>query len=115
MDVKQNLMIPRSGDPLISATQDFLTSSYLITYKDRFLNRSEFMRTCAFFGDALEHIDTPPPTILKPVELWTGKQVINVLLRPNKQSEVFVNTVVKEKFYSGQGKHMCSKDGWVVF
>ena len=34
MDVKNNLMIPRSGDPLIAATLDFLTSSYLITYKD---------------------------------------------------------------------------------
>jgi DNA-directed RNA polymerase III subunit RPC1 len=31
MDVKNNLMIPRSGDPLVSATQDFLTSSFLIT------------------------------------------------------------------------------------
>jgi DNA-directed RNA polymerase III subunit RPC1 len=46
--------------------------------------------------------------------LWTGKQVINVLLRPNRQSKVFVNTVVKEKFYSGSGKHMCVNDGWVV-
>lgn len=103
MDVKNNLMIPRSGDPLISATQDFLTSSYLITYKDRFLNRAEFMRICAFFGDGEEFIEIPPPSILKPVELWTGKQVINVLLRPNRQSKVFVNTVVKEKFYSGAG------------
>mmetsp|Transcript_29477 Transcript_29477/g.44736 ORF Transcript_29477/g.44736 Transcript_29477/m.44736 type:complete len:409 (-) Transcript_29477:1497-2723(-) len=115
MNVKHNLMIPRSGDPLISATQDFLTSSYLITYKDRFLNRAEFMRVCAFFGDAEEAIEIPPPSILKPVELWTGKQVINVLLRPNRQSKVFVNTVVKEKFYSGSGEHMCPKDGWVVF
>jgi DNA-directed RNA polymerase III subunit RPC1 len=31
MDVKQNLLVPKSGDPLIAATQDFLTSCYLIT------------------------------------------------------------------------------------
>ena len=43
MAVKNNLIIPRCGDPLIAATQDFLTSNYLITYKDRFINRSEFM------------------------------------------------------------------------
>ena len=115
MDVKNNLMIPRSGDPLISATQDFLTSSYLISYKDRFLNRAEFMRVCAYFGDAEEKIEIPPPCILKPVELWTGKQVINVLLRPNRASKVFVNATVKEKFYSGKGQVMCQKDGWVVF
>jgi len=40
MDVKQNLLVPKSGDPLIAATQDFLTTCYLITQKDTFLNRS---------------------------------------------------------------------------
>jgi DNA-directed RNA polymerase III subunit RPC1 len=40
MDVKQNLLVPKSGDPLIAATQDFLTTCYLITQKDMFLNRS---------------------------------------------------------------------------
>ena len=115
MDVKHNLMIPRSGDPLIAATQDFLTSSYLISYKDRFVNRSEFMRICAYFGDADEKIEIPPPSIMKPVELWTGKQIINVLLRPNRESKVFDNTTVKEKFYSGEGEQMCRKDGYVIF
>ena len=115
MDVKNNLMIPRSGEPLISATQDFLTSSYLITYKDMFLNRAEFMRICSFFGDGEEKIEMPPPSIMKPIELWTGKQVINVLLRPNRASKVFVNTTVKEKFYSGKDELMCAKDGWVTF
>jgi DNA-directed RNA polymerase III subunit RPC1 len=38
-----------------------------------FLNRSEFMRVCAYFGDANEKIDLPPPSIMKPIELWTGK------------------------------------------
>lgn len=31
MDVKQNLLVPKSGEPLIAATQDFLTTCYLIT------------------------------------------------------------------------------------
>jgi len=73
------------------------------------------MRICAYFGDGEEKIDIPPPSIIKPVELWTGKQIINVLLRPNRQSKVFVNTTVIEKFYSHTGKLMCIKDGWVVF
>ena len=73
------------------------------------------MRLCAYFGDGDEKIEIPPPAILKPIELWTGKQVINVLLRPNRDSKVFVNATVKEKFYSGKGEHMCPRDGWVVF
>jgi DNA-directed RNA polymerase III subunit RPC1 len=42
------------------------------------------MQYCAFFSDANERVEIPPPAILKPVELWTGKQVINILLRPNR-------------------------------
>jgi DNA-directed RNA polymerase III subunit RPC1 len=73
------------------------------------------MRLCAFFNDANERIEIPPPSIFKPVELWTGKQVINVLLRPNRKSNVYVNTVVKERNYSGYGEHMDPNDGWVIF
>jgi DNA-directed RNA polymerase III subunit RPC1 len=38
-----------------------------------------------------------------------------VLLRPNRNSNVYVNTVVKEKNYRGPGEHMCPNDGWVIF
>lgn len=31
MNVKSNICVPKAGEPLIAATQDFLTSSYLIT------------------------------------------------------------------------------------
>jgi len=36
-------------------------------------------------------------------------------LRPNRESKVFVNSTVKEKFYSGKGEQMCSNDGYVIF
>ena len=73
MNVKSNICVPKAGEPLIAATQDFLTTSFLITQKDMFLNRSQFMQLCGFFCDADEQIDLPPPSILKPIELWTGK------------------------------------------
>jgi DNA-directed RNA polymerase III subunit RPC1 len=66
------------------------------------MSRSEFMRICAYFGDADERIEIPPPSIIKPVELWTGKQVFNVLLRPNRTSNVYVNTTVRARNYSGK-------------
>lgn len=31
------------------------------------------MQFCAAFSDALEFIELPPPAILRPKELWTGK------------------------------------------
>lgn len=41
--------------------------------------------------------------------------MINVLLRPNRDSNVYVNTVVRARNYSGKGEHMCVNDGWVIF
>jgi DNA-directed RNA polymerase III subunit RPC1 len=43
----------------------------------------------------------PPPSILKPVELWTGKQVISFLINPYGASGVRVNFECKTKQYSG--------------
>ena len=36
MGVKNNLLTPKSGEPIIAATQDFITGSYLISHKDSF-------------------------------------------------------------------------------
>ena len=94
--------------------QDFLTTAFLITNKDRFFNRTEFTQTLSWFGDAKELISLPPPTILKPAALWTGKQVISSILRPNKHSRVVVNFQTKEKQYT-KDEFMCLKDGWVIF
>lgn len=115
MNVKSNICVPKEGSPLIAATQDFLTTSYLLTQKDMFLNRSQVMQFCGYFCDANERIDLPPPAILKPVEMWTGKQIIGILLRPNRKCQVVVNTTVKARNYSGKHEHMCVNDGWVIF
>lgn len=80
--------------------QDFLTTSFLITNKDVFFKRDEFTSILAWFSDADELINLPPPTILKPTFLWTGKQVLSSILRPNKHTRVVVNFQTKEKIYT---------------
>ena len=66
--------------------QDFLTSAFLLTSKDRFYGRSDIGRLCAFMGDALNLSHLPVPALCKPMELWTGKQVFSMLIRPNSQT-----------------------------
>jgi len=80
MSVLNNLITPKNGEPLVAATQDFLTASYLLTRKDVFFDRAEFARIVAFMGDAAETIYLPTPTILKPIECWTGKQCFTSLI-----------------------------------
>ncbi|EJU06145.1 subunit of DNA dependent RNA-polymerase [Dacryopinax primogenitus] len=91
MSVKKNLVTPRNGEPVIAATQDFVTAAYLLSNRDTFYDRRAFTQICTYMADALEDIDLPPPTIWRPECLWTGKQIFNVLMRPNSKSRVLVN------------------------
>ncbi|PHU11107.1 hypothetical protein BC332_18037 [Capsicum chinense] len=115
MGVQNNLCTPKSGEILVASTQDFLTSSFLITRKDTFYDRASFTLICSYMGDAMDPIDLPTPAFIKPVELWTGKQLFGVLLRPYSKMRVYVNLTVTEKSYSGKEETMCPSDGFVYF
>lgn len=95
MSVKHNLVTPRNGEPVIAAIQDFITASWLLSRRDRFFDRRQFTQVCSYLADANIEIDIPPPTIWKPVRLWTGKQIFNVLMRPSRKSKVRVNVESK--------------------
>ncbi|CAL1713617.1 unnamed protein product [Somion occarium] len=95
MSVNHNLVTPRNGEPVIAAIQDFITASFLLSRRDRFFDRRQFTQICSYLADADLDIDIPPPTIWKPVRLWTGKQIFNVLMRPNARSKVRVNVESK--------------------
>ncbi|KAK6745748.1 hypothetical protein RB195_012082 [Necator americanus] len=51
MNVKNNMVTPRSGEILIAAIQDFITGTYLLTHKDTFLNYQEICRLTASLID----------------------------------------------------------------
>ena len=116
MGVKHNLATPKNGEPIIAATQDFITAAYLLSSKDRFYDRKTFTYICThmLLGEPL---DLPPPTILRPKALWTGKQIFSVMIRANKKSPVLVNLDAKCRDYKavdGQIPDMDINDGWLV-
>jgi DNA-directed RNA polymerase III subunit RPC1 len=117
MNVVNNLVTPKSGEPLIAATQDFITASWLLTQKDQFYDRAEFCKLCGYFCiEDNEIIKIPPPAILKPLKLWTGKQVMSMLVSQNKNSNISVDAECAEKNYTQKDlKQMCPKDGYVLF
>jgi DNA-directed RNA polymerase III subunit RPC1 len=45
LSVANNLCVPKSGELIIAAIQDFLTASYLITKKDTFYDRASFAQS----------------------------------------------------------------------
>lgn len=115
MGVVNNLVTPRNGEPIVAASQDFLSASYLLTQRDRFFTREQFCMIVTYYQDGEEHIDVPIPAVVKPSELWTGKQIFSMMLKPNKMSNVLVNFETREKNYSSKNQHFCRNDGWVAF
>lgn len=127
MGVKYNLVTPRNGEPIVAAIQDFITASFLISRRDRFFTRTQFVQACSYFGDANLQIDLPPPAIMKPVRLWTGKQLFSLLIRPNKkQFKNQVNLEAQCRTFDKPSskpcmegatpyiKDMSPNDGWLV-
>ncbi|XP_037787697.1 DNA-directed RNA polymerase III subunit RPC1-like [Penaeus monodon] len=116
MGVTSNLVTPRHGALIIGATQDFITGSYLLTQKDQFFDKEH---TCALVASILAgkeadyKVDLPPPAIMKPQELWTGKQIFSLIIRPNKSFPVACNLMAKRKDYT-KGEELCANEAWVV-
>ncbi|XP_027937880.1 DNA-directed RNA polymerase III subunit 1-like [Vigna unguiculata] len=99
---------------------DFYMSSFVMTRKDNFYDRSALFSCLCLLDDA-DLVDLPTPAIVKPVELWSGKQLFNILLRPHANVKVCVDLTVEEKIYTKvdeekrELKTLCPNDGFVYF
>ena len=98
-----------SGLICLYSPQDFLTTAFLVTSKDVFYSRSAFCQLVGYFGDACEAVDLPTPATLKPLELWTGKQLFSMLVRPNAATR----SAARPLFPSGHAVHLdcCAGNG----
>jgi len=96
---------------LIAAIQDFITGAYLLTQKDTFLQIEQArLALCLLAGpDASIVVTLPPPAILKPAKLWTGKQIFSLIIRPNMECPVKANLKTKGKAYT-TGRELCIND-----
>lgn len=77
---------PSSGEPIRDLIQDHILASALISNRDTFFTRERF---CNLLYSATERIMSrpgagrfliPTPAVLKPVRLWTGKQLLSSVL-----------------------------------
>ncbi len=127
MGVKNNLCTPKNGTPIIAAIQDFITAAYLLSSKNNFYDRKSFTQFCGYMfnnesvfdpetGERMP-IEIPEPAVLKPQRLWTGKQVWNVLLRPNKRYKAQINLDAPCRQYKALPNvppDMNEDDAWLV-
>ncbi|KAI8463429.1 MAG: hypothetical protein J3K34DRAFT_526989 [Monoraphidium minutum] len=83
----QQYIVPTDGKPIRGLIQDHVVSGVLLTKKDCFLTAEEFSQLLLNAAspwrpggpDALD-LRLPIPAVLKPVPLWTGKQLLSSLV-----------------------------------
>ncbi|KAM0680575.1 hypothetical protein GINT2_001263 [Glugoides intestinalis] len=97
MGIKNNICTARNGEPLISCTQDFLTGAYLLTSKEVFLTRVKFSQLCSYACGGIFPGTSIRPTILAPVELFTGKQVVEFVIQFSLKEKLHMNAKVNLK------------------
>eukprot|EP01126_Amoeba_proteus_P047645 TRINITY_DN5456_c0_g1_i5.p1 TRINITY_DN5456_c0_g1~~TRINITY_DN5456_c0_g1_i5.p1 ORF type:complete len:1424 (+),score=301.44 TRINITY_DN5456_c0_g1_i5:49-4272(+) len=89
-------VVPKDGTPLRGLIQDSIVSGVYLTCKDTFFTRGEFQQLvyfCCFNVNPSHPFVTPLPTILRPLPLFTGKQVVSAVLDQLLVGEVPLNMV----------------------
>lgn len=80
-NVANNYLVPKDGTPLGGLIQDHMISGVKISMRGRFFSRDDYQQL-VFQG--LSHktgdIKLLPPTILKPIKLWSGKQIFSTII-----------------------------------
>ncbi|KAK9248661.1 hypothetical protein V1506DRAFT_528527 [Lipomyces tetrasporus] len=114
-------LVPTSGKPLRGLVQDHVVTGVWMTNKDIMFTREEYHQLV--YGTirpedghtTTNRILTVPPAIIKPIPMWTGKQVIStVLLNIKPLDRPGLNLISKNKIdnkYWGEG----SQEGTVLF
>jgi DNA-directed RNA polymerase I subunit RPA1 len=82
-------IVPTDGTPLRGLIQDHVVGGVKLTKRDTFLEKEEYQQLMFAALASLPRlelirsdmdIELLPPAIIKPKQLWTGKQVISTLL-----------------------------------
>ena len=106
--VPKQIVAPKNNAPVMGIVQDALLGVYLMTARDVFLTAPEMMNLLMWYEPKVkfEEGDLPIPAILMPEPLWTGKQLISMLIPP----EI---TLTKGNFKDNQ-MNLNDKSGLVI-
>lgn len=105
MSVRKQFLVPKDGTPLSGLIQDHVISGVKMSLRGSFYTKSDYQQLV--FQALSNHkgeIKLLQPTILKPVLLWSGKQIL---------STIIMNSIPKGKPYlSLVGKAKISSKAW---
>lgn len=100
-------ILPTNKGPIRGLIQDIILSAVFITMQNTFFEKSEYnqliytsLRTLIESDTDIKRLKLLPPAILKPRQIWTGKQVVSTII-----SIIAEREGISEKLYmTGKGK-----------
>lgn len=78
MMVSRQIISPQANRPVMGIVQDSLLGAHLFSCDDTLLTRSQACHVVAHIRYNAKTL--PPPAVCHPTELWTGKQLLSMLL-----------------------------------
>jgi len=113
-------LVPRNGAPIRGLIQDHILTGVLLTKRDTLFSKSEFqsiLYASCWAINTKHPIQTPPPCIVKPVPLWSGKQLISAALNHLTIGRVQLNleapSKIPTKMWGTTGPEI-SRDSMVI-
>jgi len=77
MHVPRQVVAPKDNKPVMGIVQDSLLGISIFSKRDTFVELAEMMNLLMW----LDYDGTlPPPAILKPKPMWTGKQILSLII-----------------------------------
>ncbi|KAK6331541.1 hypothetical protein TWF730_004615 [Orbilia blumenaviensis] len=113
-------LVPTSGKPLRGLIQDHIVMSLHMTQRDSLFTRGEYQELLHASlrpedkTSAAERIQLLPPTILKPVKLWSGKQIVTTILENIRPSGTTAISFTSKTKVPGSSWAEKSEEGEVV-
>ena len=79
MAVPRQIVAPQGNKPCMGIVQDSLLGIHRLTQRDTYLDKASMMNLLMWVNYDLEK-GLPPPAIIKPKALWTGKQILSLII-----------------------------------
>ena len=108
MMVSHNMVSPQSNKPVIGIIQDSLLGCHKITLQDTFIPQNIVHDICMKLQKKV-----PCPAIIKPKALWTGKQIISLLLPNDFCFERKSNMTTEKSTHTNDDSYVKIHNGYI--